>query len=128
MKVNIPFKERFREQYRARLANGEAKPSKYHNRRTVVDGVVLDSQREANRYAELLLLEKAGEIEGLEVHPRFDLQVNGVKIGTYVADFQYFDKRTNRSVVEDVKGVKTTVYQIKKRLVKALYFRDIVEV
>ena len=110
------------EEYRALMAQAPAE-TKYHAVRTVVDGVTLDSKREANRYAELKLLETAGEIEALEVHPRFDLRVKRIIVGVYEADFRYFDKRMNRYVyvVEDVKGVRTAVYRLKKRLMEALY-------
>lgn len=116
------------EQYRAFLIAHGAGPSKYHNRRTVVDGITFDSKREATRYAELRLLEKAGEIRELGVHTRYQIVVSGTKVGVYVADFDYRDLRTGEPVVEDVKGVRTAVYRLKKRLVKALLGIEIVEV
>jgi hypothetical protein len=104
--------------------------SKYHNRRTFYQGIQFDSQKEANRYRDLLLMEKAGLISKIELQPRYDLVVNGHKLGFYRADFRYKDVATGRSVVEDVKSpiTKTAVYQLKKKLVKALYGIEIQEV
>ena len=104
------------------------KPSKYRNIRTKVDGITFASKREAKRYTELKLLERAGEISHLELQPRFPLEVEGEKICVYVADFQYWDHDSERTGalpgrchVEDVKGVRTPVYKLKKKLVEALY-------
>jgi hypothetical protein len=105
----------------------KTKQSKYRNVKTTVDGITFASKREANRYAELKLMEAAGEIELLGTQVRFEIVVNGEKIGAYVADFSYWDKDGN-NVVEDAKGVRTPVYKLKKKLVKALYGVDIQEV
>lgn len=103
--------------------------NKYRNIKTVVDGVTFDSKKEARRYSELKLLEKARQIYGLDLQPQYLLQVNGEKIGVYKADFRYIDRSTvpNKIVVEDCKGVKTPVYRLKKKLVKAIYGIDILE-
>jgi hypothetical protein len=93
--------------------------NKYRAVKTEVDGIMFDSKREAARYMELVLLERAGEISRLELQPKYDCVVNGKKICTYKADFRYFN--ANGSVVEDVKGMKTPVYRLKKKLVEALY-------
>lgn len=95
--------------------------------KTEIDGFNFDSKAEAHRYSELILLEKAGEIRSLCLQPVFLLIVNNQKIGKYIADFKYVT-RDGQIVVEDVKGVKTPVYRLKKRLVKAIYGFDIVEV
>lgn len=101
--------------------------TKYGAKKTEVDGFVFDSKAEANRYSELVLAERAGEISNLVVQPMFPLIVNDKKIGKYIADFQYTDRDGNR-VVEDVKGVSTPVYRLKKKLVEAIYDIHIVEV
>jgi hypothetical protein len=93
--------------------------NKYRAVKTEVDGIMFDSKREAARYMELVLLERAGEISRLELQPKYDCVVNGKKICTYKADFRYFN--ANGSVVEDVKGMKTPVYRLKKKLVEALF-------
>ena len=93
--------------------------NKYRAVKTEVDGIMFDSKREAARYMELMLLQKAGEISRLELQPKYDCVVNGHKICNYKADFRYFN--ANGSVVEDVKGMKTPVYRLKKKLVEALF-------
>lgn len=96
--------------------------NKYNNHKTKVDGIEFDSVREAERYKELKLLEKAGEIEYLELQPKVVLQDKFVYKGktiraiTYKADFAYFDKRKQKSVIEDVKGMETDVFKIKKKM------------
>tara|TARA_X000001388_G_scaffold67229_1_gene54460 strand:+ start:1564 stop:1905 length:342 start_codon:yes stop_codon:yes gene_type:complete len=102
--------------------------NKYKAIRTEVDGIMFHSKKEAKRYSELKLLEKAGEISQLELQPKFIIQIEGIKICNYIADFRYIDKKaqgTNgqmgTTVVEDVKGVLTPVYRLKKKLVEALY-------
>ena len=100
---------------------------KYGNVRTRIDGFTFDSKLEAKRYGELKLLQKAGEIRDLEVHPRFPLHVNGVPICTYVADFSYHDPRGTLHV-EDSKGVITAVYRIKKKLMAVVWGIDVVEI
>jgi hypothetical protein len=105
--------------------------SKYRNVKTVVDGVVFDSKKEAKRYQELKLMEKAGEIHGLQTQRRFNIMVREHLICTYIADFYYFKKESvNEIIIEDVKSEKTRklpVYRIKKKLMKAIYNIDILE-
>jgi len=101
--------------------------NKYHNKKTTIDGIVFASKREANRYLELKLLELVKEISKLELQVPYVLSVNGEKICRYIADFEYMDKRGN-VITEDVKGVKTAVYQLKKKLMKAIYGIDILEI
>ena len=110
--------------------------SKYNAKKTVVDGIEFDSIREAERYRELKLLERGKEIRNLVLQPRFLLQDKFVdKHGKthrkieYVADFLYIDK-DDKAIVEDVKGVLTDVYKIKKKLFLKIYddqyeFREI---
>jgi hypothetical protein len=108
----------------------QVKTTKYNNRKTEYNGFQFDSKKEESRYRELLLLERAGEIRGIELQPRYDLVVNGHKLGFYRGDFRYKEVATGRSVLEDVKSpvTKTAVYQLKKKLVKALYGVEIMEV
>lgn len=90
--------------------------------------MTFDSKREASHYGDLLLRERIGEIEALELQPRYPVVVAGKKICVYVADFRYLDRLTGATVVEDVKGVRTAIYRIKKKLVEALYDVEIVEI
>lgn len=102
--------------------------TKYRAIRTTVDGITFDSKREANRYSELKMMEKAGIINSLKLQPEFKCQINGKKICTYKADFEYLmvdeegpDGQIGYYIVEDVKGFKTPVYRLKKKLVEACY-------
>ncbi len=101
---------------------------KYRNVKTVVDGIKFDSKREAARYSELMLMERAGVIRGLELQPRYPVTINGVDIRyvgtnrhlTYVADFKYYDVERKEFVVEDAKGFATKDYRIKRALMAAM--------
>ena len=117
--------------------------SKYKNYKTKVsNGHIADSRKEARRYEELLLLQKAGKISDLrtqvpyelipaqyEHYARYGKKGNrlddGIKLVeravVYVADFVYFEDR--KLVVEDVKGVRTPDYIIKRKLM--LYIHGI---
>lgn len=101
--------------------------SKYRNRKTIIDGITFDSKGEANRYCELKLLQRAGEISDLTLQPKFTLQESFKKNGkthraiTYTADFQYFDKLSRKWVIEDFKGVETEVFRIKRKLFEKEY-------
>lgn len=107
----------------ARLAR-----SKYNNTHVTLDGYTFDSQAEMRRYQELCLLRAAGEINYLAVHPSYPLVVNGVPIAIYVADFSYTETATGSEVVEDVKGVRTALYRIKRKLMLALHGITIQEI
>ena len=109
------------------------RPHKYNAIRTWRSGYWFSSKREARRYTELLLLESAGEIRDIELQPAYPLlsptpDGSLVSTATYIADFRYVDIPTGETVVEDVKGVRTQVYKLKKRWVKTQYGLDIVEV
>jgi len=117
--------------------------SKYKAVKTTIDGITFDSKREAKRYSELKVLEKAGHITHLELQPEYQITINGAKICKYKADFRYFTVRAENNersynskgewqtptmtgdkegqIVEDVKGFKTPIYRLKKRLVEASY-------
>lgn len=96
--------------------------SKYNSKKTVVDGQKFDSKKEARRYQELLLLEKAGEIKNLSRQVKFVLipsqrDENGKVVErecSYKADFTY--EEGIKTVVEDVKGFRTKEYIIKRKL------------
>lgn len=102
------------------------KRSKYNAQKTTYNGVVFDSKAEAKRAQEIDWIIASGEVLRVEYQPRFDIVVNEKKIGFYKADFKvyYSDGRVE---IEDVKGMKTPIYKIKKKLVEALYGIDILE-
>jgi Protein of unknown function (DUF1064) len=100
--------------------------NKYKAVRKEVDGHVFDSKAEAWHYLSLKLQVRMGEIEHLVLQPTFRICLNGVHICDYRADFSYY--RNGAFVVEDVKGVRTPVYQLKKKLIEALSPIRIVEI
>lgn len=111
--------------------------SKYGAVKTEIDGIVFASKAEARRYAELRLLEKAGRIKGLECQPKFPIYVArpgqtivraDKPVCTYVADFRYRLGPTGILIIEDVKGMKTPVYRLKKKLVEAQYGITVTEI
>ena len=97
--------------------------NKFRNKPTTVDGIRFDSKREAKRYQQLKLLERAGEISGLELQPKFTFRaVSGEEIRypptksgargrvlRYTADFAYIEK--GERIIEDVKGGQATQTQ-----------------
>ena len=135
------------------VATGKGKKAggRYGNvRKPVHDGIRFDSKREFLRYMDLKVLERAGEISDLKVHPKFPITIGGVEVRifskrysktgrhmVYEADFSYFEwtetsisrphgtttARKAERVIEDVKmqsGFRTEVYKIKRALMKAM--------
>lgn len=105
--------------------------SKYHAKKTVVDGITFDSKKEAYRYLALRDMEKDGSIENLrrqvryELVPAFDVDGKHYRPVYYVADFVY--REDGSEVVEDVKGVRTDVYRLKSKLFARRYGMSIRE-
>ena len=114
-----------------------SKKSKYGSRKVTKDGIVFDSVREYNRWTELKLLERAGQIQNLERQVKYvlipaqrefcnDIYTKGGKKGcfkpgkllekecSYIADFVYI--QNGNLVVEDAKGFRTEAYKIKRKL------------
>jgi hypothetical protein len=109
------------------------RPHKYRAIATTIDGIRFASKKEAARYGQLKMLEKAGEIRELELQPRFPLYVcryrNGElhKVCDYVADFRYRQGPRGILVIEDVKGMRTPTYRLKRKMVEAQYGFEIME-
>lgn len=99
--------------------------NKYRNKKIIIDEHEFDSMAEGRRYQELKLLERAGEIESLQLQPKFLLQEAFKKNGKtyrkieYIADFDYIEN--GKVVVEDVKGVETKEFRLKLRLFEYKY-------
>lgn len=91
-------------------------------------GIVFDSKAEMTRYIYLKSEEKAGRIQNLQTQTKFPIigVQSGYKICDYVSDFTYL--KDGVRIVEDVKGVKTALYSLKKKLVKEYYNVEITEV
>lgn len=101
--------------------------SKYNAVVSYSDGIRFSSKKEMHRYNELQLLVKAGEIGDLKLQVKYSLDVNGVHITNYYADFVYTDFHTMKTIVEDAKGKRIQPYPIKKALMKAIHDIDILE-
>lgn len=105
--------------------------SKYHAKKTTVDGITFDSKREADRYLLLKGMEEDGSIEDLrrqvryELIPAFDVDDRHYRPVFYVADFAYVED--GKEVVEDVKGIRTDVYRLKSKLFARRYGMSIRE-
>ena len=106
------------------------KRSKYGNVKTERHGILFDSVKEADRYDQLLLLEKAGEIRNLERQPKLPLYSGNTPVRgdtgihmSYIGDFAYFEAGSNKRVIEDVKSkaTKTRLYKLKKAVLLATY-------
>ena len=111
--------------------------NKFKSKKVMVNGIKFDSQREAKRYAELLLLQKAGKIAGLTLQVPFVL-AHPVKFAgekrtkpaiRYYADFVYTDVDQAKIVVEDVKSpvtAKLAAFQMKRHLMLSVHGIDMV--
>ena len=126
--------------------NNYNRVSKYHAKKVEVDGITFDSKKEYRRYLELKALEKAGIIKNLERQVKYTLipaqrepdtigSRGGVKKGklierecSYYADFVYTIKETGETVVEDVKGMRTPEYKIKRKLMLFVHHIKIKEI
>ena len=99
--------------------------NKYRNKKVIVEDYVFDSIAESKRYKELKLLLQAGEIQDLQLQPRFLLQDSFKKNGRtfrkieYIADFQYIEN--GKTIVEDVKGIQTDVFKLKHKIFEKVY-------
>lgn len=94
------------------------------------NGVWAASKKEAHRYSELLLLEKAGQIKDLKFQVKMPVAINGIFVFTYICDFVYFDLKIPDVPVltyEDCKGFATDTYKLKRRCVEAYYRCKILE-
>ena len=127
--------------------------NKYFNKKVTINGESFDSKKEAKRYQELLLLQRAGKISNLQRQVRYELipaqyqtyeryskkgerLKDGVELierkVEYVADFVYTLTDTGENVVEDVKGYKSgaayDMFKLKRKLMLAIHSIRIKEV
>lgn len=99
--------------------------NKYHAKKTIIDGIVFDSQKEARRYLELQILERSNLISDLKLQQRFEIcpaRYGNKRARYYVADFVYIEN--GKKIIEDVKSPitrKNPVYSLKKALILANY-------
>lgn len=98
--------------------------NKYRNTKTEAYGMTFDSKAEARRYGELLMLENIYVIRVLRRQVPYELapsvRLHGEKRKRpalrYIADFEYFDVATGKTVVEDTKGMDTPMSRLKRHL------------
>jgi hypothetical protein len=86
--------------------------------RRTVNGIVFDSRKEAVRYSELLLLQRAGEITSLEPQVECKVVINRKHFCTFTVDFYYVDKRRNVAVYEEIKSsgtAKDAAYRLRRK-------------
>ena len=101
--------------------SSKPKRSKYGSKRTMVDGVLFDSKAEGAYYSMLKMREKAGEVSAVELQRPFPiLGPKGELICTYKADFCFWDHKADRFRVVDVKGVETSVFKLKRKMMRIL--------
>lgn len=118
---------------RARARTWSPKANKFSAIKTTVDGIRFDSKREAERYQELVLLQRGGVISDLELQPAFKLEIDGRPVlirsdgypngrqVTYRADFAYTVVATGERCTEDSKGFPTPEYKLKRAVVEAMH-------
>ena len=104
--------------------------NKYNARRVTVDGTTYDSKREAKICEEFKILERAGQITNLVIHPSWTIEINGVHICDYTADASYYDVRGGNCKgfhVIDVKSDPTITdrFRLVCKLMKAVHQIDV---
>ena len=118
-------------QYQQFIGN-YTKQNKYHNKKVEYDGIKFDSVKEKNRYIGLKQLERLGVIQNLQRQVKYELQpsfkFNGATIRsiTYIADFVYIQGGVE--IIEDVKGIRTKEYLLKKKMFMYKYQKEIKEI
>lgn len=95
--------------------------NKYKNKKVEIDGLKFDSKKEANRWNELLVMQKNEEISDLQRQVRIELipKQKDERACYYIADFVYI--QNDKKIVEDTKGFKTPEYIIKRKILKYRY-------
>ena len=102
--------------------------SKFGNKKVTIDKITFDSKMECEYYLYLKDQLKLERIKDLKLQVEFPFTIGGKKIFKYIADFVYYDVATSRIIIVDVKGYKTDVYRIKKKIIEAHYNIRITEI
>lgn len=107
--------------------------SKYHNKKTTIDGINFDSKKESKYYPIFKKLEQQGKIKNLILQEKFHFIINGNPLIirskgypngrriSYSADYSFFDMEQNKQRVIDIKGLQTDVFKIKKALMESCH-------
>ena len=104
------------------------KYNKYNAKKTEFMGYKFDSKWEAERYGQLSSMALAGVVKDLQRQVKYEIVVNNHKICNYIADFVYtlvHENGKKEKIVEDAKGVQTTDFKLKMKLMKAVFDIDI---
>lgn len=123
-----------REDYIKKTSGLSPYATKYHNEKIIYGGIKFDSKKECERYKILKSNEEKGIITNLELQKKFELQpsykIKGKTIRSlnYIADFYYYCNDTKEWIVEDVKGYKTEIYKLKKKIFEYKYKIEIREI
>ncbi len=110
------------------------KQNKYHNKKAFVGNILFDSKKECDYFYRLKLMEQVGMIKDIKRQVPFELvptyKINGKTIRKmqYRADFTYITTEDNKLHVVDVKGYRTEVYKLKKKLFEYKYNMEIEEI
>lgn len=94
--------------------------TKFNARKVRLDGYVFDYIDESHRYLELKMLQQLGKISSLEVHPKWPIEINGIRVCFVELDFKYLDSHEDWRH-EDVKGADTAMFRLKRRMLEAAY-------
>jgi len=105
------------------IMDKKKRKNKFNAVQTIIDGKRCDSKLEATHYSKLLIAEKGGAITDLKFHPRYDLEVNGIKIGVCELDFSYV--QNGETYYIDTKGVYTAFSKWKHNHFKAQYGKEV---
>ena len=113
-----------------RIKKGNKKKNKFNASSKVIDGHKFPSKKEAKRYVELKLMQRAKVIKDLELQPEFEIipkqkyRGKTLRKAKYTPDFKYFDIKDNEWVIEEVKGKPTVDYVLRKKLFILKYGED----
>lgn len=80
-----------------------------------------DSKAEYERWCELKLLQLGGKIFNLRRQVAYPIEINGIHVCVWIADYVYTDFQTGKEVAEDLKGISTDVFKLKRKMVEAYY-------
>lgn len=105
-----------------RISFGMTGSQKYRAKPTEVDGIRFASKKEAARWKELLVLQASGVVKDIQRQVEYRLEFAGQLLCKYRADFVYDEMRKGlwHSVTEDVKGYKTPMYALKRKMMKVM--------
>lgn len=96
-------------------------PNKYKAKKIEIDGITFHSLAEGKRYRQLKMLMQMGHIKDLELQPEYTITIEGIKICKVILDFRYVLTATNKTIIEDVKGMDNPLSSLKRKLVEALF-------